>query len=785
MKKLDKRLLRSIENSKGQFISITIMVVVALTIYVSFSMVSDKLYNSIYHYYEITNFADIFVDSSRLPKSAVDDLLSIEGVKAAQGRIIFDVPLRVEDPKEKVNVRVISVSDEDEMINGLYTIAGQELEKGKKQAAVLQQFYIGRDMKQEDIIRPYIGGVEYELEVISEVGSPEYIYLMENEQTLIPDAKGFGVIYVPEDFAEAASGYRGSYNSIVIDVDKEYENKLSLVADDIEDSLRRYGVQSVVIRDDQLSHTLMMDEVRSLEVSSTAITVLFLMVAGIIISIMLSRIVKKDRIGIGVLKGLGYTNLQILSHYAKYSIAIGLVGSLIGIVLSIPVSISLTNLYIQYLNVPLFNTSIDPAYFLYGIILSVIFCLVAGLLGAKSVLKISPADAMRPETPKAGKRIFLERFSEFWKKLSFSWKMVLRNISRTKRRAFFLVLGIALTYAVSMMPMYMSTIWTHLFDFQYGEFQKMDYAIDFSKPMDIDSLFEVKKLADIDLIEPKVELPFELSNGWKKKSLSVIAVNSDTSMYDFTDLNGQEVFLPKRGIVLSQITADILDVDIGDTISIRSFLPQIDEKQIEVKAIVKQYLGANAYMDIELMYKIIEDKGVVTGALIKSDAQIVEDLKDVKNIGSVQSAQDMQDTLLEYMNTIIASMGIMMIFGGVLGFAIVYNITIVSISERIMEFSSLRILGFEKKQIFRLIWRENALMTIFGIILGIPLGYIMTLAIVTAVSTEMFVIPAIITPSIYIFSGVATILFVVIAQLATYRKITNLNFIDALKTRIS
>lgn len=176
------------------------------------------------------------------------------------------------------------------------------------------------------------------------------------------------------------------------------------------------------------------------------------------------------------------------------------------IIVALTIYVSMTKLYIQYMNVPLFDTSIDPAYFVYGIILSVIFCLVAGLFGAKSVLKISPADAMRPETPKAGKRIFLERFSSFWKKLSFSWKMVFRNISRTKRRAFFLVLGIALTYAVSMMPMYMSTIWTSLFDFQYGEFQKMDYAIEFSSPMDINSLLEVKQLTDIDTIEPKLEL---------------------------------------------------------------------------------------------------------------------------------------------------------------------------------------------------------------------------------------------------------------------------------------
>jgi putative ABC transport system permease protein len=127
----------------------------------------------------------------------------------------------------------------------------------------------------------------------------------------------------------------------------------------------------------------------------------------------------------------------------------------------------------------------------------------------------------------------------------------------------------------------------------------------------------------------------------------------------------------------------------------------------------------------------------------------------------------------------------MMLFGGIVGFAIVYNITTVSINERIMEFSSLRVMGFEKKEIFRMITRENALMTAVGIILGIPVGYGMIKALETSISTEIYTIPAIILPSTYVIALIATLIFVAIAQLATYRKIHNLNFMDALKNRVS
>jgi putative ABC transport system permease protein len=256
-------------------------------------------------------------------------------------------------------------------------------------------------------------------------------------------------------------------------------------------------------------------------------------------------------------------------------------------------------------------------------------------------------------------------------------------------------------------------------------------------------------------------------------------------MYNFRDTRRSEIVLPEEGIFLSEILARGLGVNVGDHVDIKSFIPGIDEKQLEVKGIVEQYLGANAYMNIDQMYKIIEERGIATGAFVLTDSDITGDLKDIKNIRMVQSVGDMQEAMVEYMDMIIASMGTMMLFGGILGFAIVYNITTVSINERIMEFSSLRVMGFEKKEIFRMITRENALMTMFGIILGIPIGYGMIKAMETSISTDIYTIPAIILPSTYIIALVATLIFVAIAQLATYRKIHNLNFMDALKNRVS
>ncbi|MTI57046.1 ABC transporter permease [Geosporobacter ferrireducens] len=785
MKKLDVRLLRLIKNSKGQFISIAVMVILALTIYVSFSMVADNLNDSIFHYYDVTNFGDVFVEVVRIPKTAIDRLHSIEGIEAAQGRISSDVPLRVEDPNEKVRVRVVSLPKEEGGINSIYTIEGREIKENPKTTAVLQQFVDARGMVLGDTITPYIAGREYPLDIVGIVGSPEYIYLMENEETLMPAAEKFGVIYVTEDFAQSTLGYQGSYNEVMIKIKDEYIHRIDSIVDEIEDQLDRYGVKRIIKRKDQLSHSMMMQEVESLEAMSTAITLLFLISAAVIINIMLSRIVKNDRMSIGVMKALGYNNLNVMGHYTKFSLAMGIVGSIIGIILSIPISAAFTKMYIYYFNIPMFQMKIYYIYIVYGILLTSVFCVVSGLIGARSVLKIMPADSMRPEAPRAGGRIWLEKIKFIWNQISFSWKMVIRNILRNKKRAAFLVFGIALTFGITMVPVFMSSVWNNIFMLQYGEFQTMDYNIDFASPMNHNALRELSKIIEIDHIEPKAEVPFELRNGWKKKAVSIIGIPRNTQFYHFKSPLGQPVNLPQNGIILAERLADSLGVGIGDTIVIKNFMPDKKDQFIEVKGLVEQYLGTNAYMDIEAMNDLLGEKGVITGALVDSRDEVVPKLRDVKNIRQVQSVEDMKNSFLEFMDMMIYSVGVMMLFGGILGFAIVYNVTIISISERMMEFSSLRVLGFEKKEIYKMVSRENGTMTLLGILFGAPVGYGMCVGIVAALSTDLYSIPIMINPSSYIITALATVLFVTIAQLATIRKIYKLNFMDALKNRIS
>ncbi|EOC99570.1 ABC transporter permease [Caldisalinibacter kiritimatiensis] len=782
MKKLDLRLLRSIKNSKGQFIAITVLVMVGLIVYTALSMAAVNLEDTINYYYDITNFSDIYVEVVKIQETALEKVKHINGVDIVEGRIVHDVPLKIEDGEEKANIRIISLP-EDNDINIVYKIEGSDIENKSKDTLLLQQFANARDITIGGTIRPQIQGKVYNLNVKGIVASSEYIYLMENEQNLLPMPEKFGVAYVSEEFARQSFGYKDSYNEVLIKVKENWD--VEKVKKEVEEELDKYGVKRIYTKDEQLSDRIISEEIDGVKKSSSSMPIIFLGVAAVIIAAMLSRMVRNDRTSIGVLKALGYSDKNIILHYTKYSLIIGFVGSLLGIIIGTILSGYIAELYTHFFNIPMLKFKFYYVYTITGIILTVIFCIAAGMWGARKIMKIHPAESMRPEPPKSGGRIFLDRLGILWKRLSFSWKMVLRNIFRNKKRFIFITLGIAMTYAITLLPVVTKDSFTEIFSSHYGGFQKMDYNINFDRPLNVRVVKDLKHIVEVEEIEPKIEYPFELVYGTKEKVVNIIGVPKDTEFYSFINLEGQPIRLPNEGIILSESIARYLGVNKGDKIKIESYIPNKDDMFIEVKDVIKQSLGLNGYMNISYMQNKLTDKEMATGVYLDSSDDVKNKLEDIKYISSVQSLEDMSKIFEQFLQLTIFSIGVMLIFSGVLGFVIVYNSTIMSISERRLEFSSLRVMGFSKTEIFNMITKENIVMTILGVVFGIPLGRYMLEALEEMFSTELYVLEMNASISTYIITMLVTTIFVLLAQFATYKKIDRLDFIEALKTRIS
>jgi len=781
MKKLDKRLFRMIRNTKGQYIAVLAIIITGIFVFTAVSNSALNLKDSLNDYYDETNFADIFVTASRLPQKLESSLRGKSDIKESEARLVFDTSFITENDAGKINVRVISVDKNENKINKLFIKSGKR-QLSEKDIIIIEQFATARNINVGDQVTLQINGKQYNFNVSAIASSAEYVYIMENEQTLLPNPENFGVVFIEEDYIRKIYGTNGNFNELLIKLNNE--SNLEQTVDYLEDNLEKYGVKRVIKSEDQLSNSMMSQEIEGLEMMSKSIPVVFLIFAGIMLTTMLSRIVKNDRTSIGVMKALGFKNSEIILHYLKYAASVGIIGGTLGSVIGTALSSAMTNYYLIFFNIPMLTIKVYYYRIAISIILSTLFCIISGFWGVKGIVKINPAESMKPESPKKGKRIFIENIKLIWNHIPFSWKMVLRNIFREKKKFAFVGAAVAITCGMMVMTIWMIDIMDVMFNKHYTEFMKAEYNVSFNEFQNENAIKEFGEKINYENMEGKIELPFEIENGKQSKIVNVIGLEENTVFYGFEDMNGKKTNIPRDGILISSNLAAALNVKVGDEILLKSFISEDDNDYVTVRGIIKQSLGINGYMNIDYLNEKFLDKGIVNGIYINSEEDVQNKLGEFKNI-SIMSKEDMRSAFEEFTTITVVSMGFMVVFSGLLGFIIVYSMTLMSINERTLEFSSLRVMGFTKKEIFNMIIRENMIMTILGITLGIPLGLWLVGYMGSTYTTDIYTMNEPVTGNNVVVSIALTIVFIMLAQLMTYAKIHKLDFMQALKNRIS
>lgn len=786
---LNKRLYRMIWSTRGQYGAILVTIILGILIYIAMTMAANNLRTTLETYYEEYNFADFFLEVNQAGPSVLTDLEKVEGVTRADGFLSSSASFVTEDPDERVNVLLRSFTGK-EQVNRLILLEGREIRDPYKEVMVFKPFADARGLQTGDIITLQINGTPVEFVIAGLAASPEFIYLMESIDSLITDPAKYGAVFMDQELMQGLLGMKGSYNYIVLDYEEsripldQEEAFTDQVLEEIEPLLEGYGIQRIYHRRDQLSNLMIDQEIQGLKTMSSSVPVIFVLVAALILTMMLNRMVKRDRGVIGLLKAQGYSSRQIVFHYVKYSLMAGMIGGLLGGVLGMASAGGMTQVYLQYFNIPMLKASFDFRYVLAGFLMASLICTLAGLLGTRGILAILPAESMKTEAPRPGKRILLEKWKTLWKKFSFSWKLVLKNIFRTKKRTGLVIAGVVFTYGMMLFTFSMPAVIDDMMVKYFSETMKMDYSVSYKTPLDQRTVQDIKKLGDIEEAEGKTEIPVEIRYGNRSSSLNLLALSRDTVFYGFQDANGIRISLPKEGLLISENLADTLQVKEGDRVQLKPYNGK-DPVTMEIAGIVNQMLGMGAYTNRDHLPVRLMDKELITGVNLKTrDPNIVNELNQAANIRSITSTSDIRATYEQSMVMIVVSITMMLIFSGILGFSIVYNVTSVNIGERETEFSTLRVLGFGNQDIFRLILKENNVITLVGILLGIPVGAAMLHYSSSSFSTEAYTIKMEPTVPAMIYAAVATIFFVVLAQGATFRKIKKLDFMQALKSRV-
>lgn len=786
---LTKKMLRTMYRSRGQVLAVGAVVLCGTASYISLASCYRNLLLTRDTYYAQNRFADFEIIFERAPNTAGFRVQEIPGVRQVRTRIVDEVKLEIAGLNEARSGRIVSMPDERRnVLNDIVVTDGRYFEPGALNEVILsQRFAEANGLSLGDNIEATIEGRKHTLRVVGYGLSPEFIYVIRNLAELVPAPERFGILWVPKSFAEDAFNMQAACNNIIGSADDP--EAIDRILETAEDLLAPYGVYSKVARKDQVSNNFISSEIRGLGVQARVMPTIFLGVAALVIFIVLNRMVRNERTQIGLMKAYGYSNLAVAMHYIQYALFQTILGGTAGFVAGQLLARAMMGMYVQFYTFPLLESRIYPDVLARSIAIAVGFAILGAAAAAYRAARIHPAESMRPEAPRIGHRVFLERYRALWARLSFTWKMIARNVSRSKFRAGLNVFGVAISTALLIVAFYAIDAMNFLLDYQYRQTQKQDATISFFVERGEDALREAARFDHVREAEALLQYPFEMRNGWRKRDVVVIGMERDSDLQMLTDSKYRPVDVGESGLVLSNALAQSLDVEAGDEVVLKPLMGKITkEKRVPVSKIVEQYFGLSGYMNIEALSRVLDESYALNAVLVRAEpgkAPLLHaQLKDVPIVSSVELREDAYRKLQETIATSMRIMSVMSVFfAGVIAFAIIYNVTLVSLAERQRELASLRVLGFSQSEVGRILFNENFVTGALGLMAGVPMGIAMVRGMMNAFNTDLFRFPFYIAPTTYAMAMAMTVGYIVITNVAVRFKIRRLDLVETLKAR--
>jgi putative ABC transport system permease protein len=509
---------------------------------------------------------------------------------------------------------------------------------------------------------------------------------------------------------------------------------------------------------------------------------LFLVVGALVTYILLTRIVLSQRSQIGLMRAVGYSLSDVLLHYLSFALIIGILGAVVGTLVGYLLSRVVTDIYASTVGLPFTRIETQWLTIVEGLFLGIISCVIAGILPAYAASRLSPAEAMRTPAPAAGRKLLLEQLFPFLARLSHLWKIPLRNIFRNRRRSLYTLIGIAFGISLILVSSsYIESI-NSFMNLQFNRIQKYDAQVTFSQLQPIALASEVQEGGDFKKVEPVLQVPVRLEHEGKAYTTMAIGLSRDSELYGLYSTGGDRVSVSNEGILLSSALRKTLDVDVGDVISLQT---PSTLRDIKVVGFVKQPLGAFTYLTLEQAQELIGGQPVISGLMLGAEPQYLDSLRQrashIADTASVELTAETKAKVGERMGFNRNMIWIMFGFGVALSFAIVFTTVTVSILERRREIASMRAQGESKGGIAAMVTIENVLLGLVGIILGIPLGYGLSMYLFSLLQTDMVTYSLVISPGTYLFAVGTVILVTLISQVPSIRHLNRLDLSRVIK----
>ncbi|TYB41429.1 ABC transporter permease [Actinomadura chibensis] len=684
------------------------------------------------------------------------------GVAAATARTVADIPLRMPDGDTLVGRVVGLPAGAQPAVNRVKVLRGGYLDAAAP-AGVLAERHIADHarLRPGSAVSVWDGRAWRPVTVRGTASSPEYLWPAASRQDALPAPGSFGVLFVPEPLARRLAGTQGP-NEVNVYYTAAGRGRAARLDAALTAAARAHGAASAETRADQPSNAALSEDIKGFSELAVVFPLLFLAAAGVAVYVVLTRRVARDRVVIGTLRASGFRRRAVVAHYLATGLATGLAGSALGAAAGLPLAGTVTRLYGDAIGLPDTTVSARATTVLAGLAFGLVAGGLAALAPAVAAARVPPAEAMRGSVPAArggGLRARLGRAAPAAGRLPAGTWLVLRGPTRRLGRTLYTMTGVVLALVLILVSWGMLDSSRATVSRQFDVVQRQDAELTLARPGDAAALRAVSDAPGVRAAEPSARLPVTITAGGASYSTAVVGLPARTRMHRFLTPGGGERALPARGALLGAALRDRLGLRPGDPVTLR--LPGGRSAATTVAGFVDEPLGTYAYATLGQV--AAWDPGARPGdVLVRFDpgadrAAVGRSLSSLPGVVAYTDAQALKKTMDDYMDLFYVFVAVMLGFGGLLAFTVLFATLSVNLAERGTELATLRASGVGRRRLARLVTAENLLVVAAGTVPGLVLGRLAAGAFLGAFDSDLMAFHTEVRPATFAWSALAVL----------------------------
>lgn len=767
---LQKKIFRDILDSRWSFVAAVCICTLGIALFSGLNLYVSTMENSVEEDYQSANLADYWVYKTDVSKSDVERVRALPDVEFAQRRKLLEVGL---SGGINATLRLHAIEGQPE-INIPQLLEGQLLDGGESKALLLDsRFAQANGLRAGDMIRVSIGAQPEDWLIKGIIRNAEYIYYAPDGLT-VPDHQKYGFAYV-----NASALPEVSYNELVLSLSENtrYTNR------EMTAELRKaLGNVNIIGRQNHPSSSYITDDLEGIRQIGALFPVAFFLIAALVTWVTVGRMMENQRQHLGTLRSLGFSKREIVGRYSLYGILITTPSMLLGWIISRYLAKFLYGLGTIRYTIEEGGVDTFSVHFFVGAMGIAFATCGAAFLSCKKSLKSTPSALMRPKPPAQGRRILLEKIPLFWRNLSFSGKIVTRNLFRNKARMLMGLMGIVGSTALILGGFGMMDSTDAMIDRAFAETMRYDVEMKLKTPMTPEETAYIYETLDgAQSIETAMAFGVYIyGEDGAVQYPYLVVMDANQSSLRFADTDGIEVALPDNGVLITPRMAKALHIGVGSVMMAEC--PDGTVIPLEVANIIDFPVGNEIYISRTAFSRVSSLPFAISVLFVHGQGLDFGFLQDDPRIALIETKSEMEANMVTILEMLGSLQMVLIIFAGLLAFAVMMVLGILNYHERIRELATLKVLGFHQKEMKRLVLRENIWITIFalpfGVIAGFGLIYMMQ---AQTTNPDMEISPFISVPSI-VLGCVLIMMFTVFVNHIMGRKFKSIDMVSSLKS---